>query len=113
MILQLLVDKASFNFDPPLDVLSISLLDTKQNKEALVGKYTKSKNPSDDNASFNFDPPPLPYCRRPIDNASFNLLKIFNSNFRLILQLTTVMILQLLVDSAQNWQYDSLPILFV
>ena len=48
----LYVDKTSFHFAPPLDVLLISLLDTKQNKETLVGKYTRSKSPNVDNPSL-------------------------------------------------------------
>ena len=66
MILQLVVDTASFHFDPPPpDVLSISLLDLQKYKEAFVGKWSRVKNPvvdtdfgSIDSASFNFDPPP-------------------------------------------------------
>ena len=63
-----------------------------QNKEALVGKYTKTNNPSDNNAPFNFDPSPL--CR------TVNFLQIFTSNLQSILQLTIVMILKLLIDNA-------------
>ena len=69
MILQLLVDSASFHFDPPPDVLSISLLDLQKYKEALVGKWSRVKNPVVD-TKFGLStvrhsiltPPPLTDC---------------------------------------------------